>query len=109
MHWTLLRIYYFLHHPQMLHCLEAITKYRNMHAHLCLLCWRDECFTPRFFGCVIETSLITIPSFIKIRPLKLKYNSLFTALKDMHVYLGCASISAGACAGTLSINSGDQF
>ena len=34
-HWTLLSNFHFLHHPQILHCLKAIEKYRNMHAHLC--------------------------------------------------------------------------
>ena len=30
--WTLLSNFHFLHHPQILTCLEAIAKYRNMHA-----------------------------------------------------------------------------
>ena len=37
-HWTLLSNFYFLHHPQFLHRLKAITKYRNVLAHLRLLC-----------------------------------------------------------------------
>ena len=36
--WTLLSNFHFLHHPQILHCLKAITKYKNVHAHLCALC-----------------------------------------------------------------------
>ena len=31
-HRTLLSNFHFLHHPQILHCLEAIAKYRNVHA-----------------------------------------------------------------------------
>ena len=37
-HWTLLSNFNFLCHPQILHCLKAMDKYRNIHALLCALC-----------------------------------------------------------------------
>ena len=30
-HWTLLSNFNFLHHPQIMFCLKAIDKYRNVH------------------------------------------------------------------------------
>ena len=37
-HWNLLGDFHFLHHRQILDCLKAIDKYRDVHAHLCALC-----------------------------------------------------------------------
>ena len=47
-HWTLMSKFYFLHHPRIQHCLKAITKYRNVHACLCLLCLHAYTYHSQF-------------------------------------------------------------
>ena len=37
-HWTILSHFHFLHYPQIMHCLKANAKHRNMHACSCTLC-----------------------------------------------------------------------
>ena len=44
-HCILLINFYFLHHPQFLHHLKTITKYRNVHA-----CLRTLCASARTYG-----------------------------------------------------------
>ena len=66
--WTLLNNFNFLHHPQILPCLKAINKYRNVHTYLHMLCTLYVCMrvliTP--FGCILDISLLIVPSFGKI-------------------------------------------
>merc|ERR1712239_67941 len=60
-HWTLLTNFHFLHHPQFLHRLKTIAKYRNVHAHsglkflFVLACYLHE-HHPKF--CEDPTSFI---------------------------------------------------
>ena len=105
---TLLRNFYFLQHTQILYCLKAITKYRNVHEHLCAL--RSHACTHHsqmFLWCISDTSLMFIPIFInKSNLIWLKYNGLFTAPSCMHIYMRWACMCA--CPRIILINSGNQ-
>ena len=48
-HWTVLRRFGFLHHPPILHCLKAITDYREVYAHLRMLVAHACMYYSQFF------------------------------------------------------------
>ena len=82
-HWILLSNFHFLHQPHVLHCLKAITKYRNVHTHFCVVCEYMLILLPNFFWCILDTFLTILQSFKKIWVMS--YEGLFTAPSFVHV------------------------
>ena len=96
-HWTLLSNFHLLHHPQTLHCLKAITKYRNVHAYLCALRLHACIYhSQMFFGCIIDTSLMFIPNFIKIQSHSAEIYG-FVYCPNLHVHLHVLGLHERMC------------
>ena len=100
----------FLHHPKILRCWKAITKYINMLTHVYLHCVHIHVLISPIFWCIFDNSLIIEPSSIKIQlPLTEFNEGLFTAPSSVHISPRCACRHLCAWPQKLLINSGDQF
>ena len=90
LHWTHLINFYFLHHPQILYFLIAIANEEMcMHVYAYFACMHAH-ITPNFFWCIVDTSLIVIPSFIEIRCHLIEIKWFVYCPKCMHIYMLCA-------------------
>ena len=85
-HSTILSNFNFLHHSQILHCLKAITKYKNMHACLCALRSHACTYHSIYFWCILDTSSIILSSLKKIQP-NLAGISWFIYCPNLHAHL----------------------
>ena len=99
-HWTILSNFDFPHHPQIMHSLKAITKYRNMHAHCACI---HAHIVPNFFWCILETYSMFIPYFVKIW-VNLAEKLRCVTLSKLHACFHAVCIHANICRPTTIIN-----
>ena len=92
-HWTLLSSFYFLHHPQIMLCLKAITKYRNVHAHLCVLCSHAWRYCSRRAKIVVSIHWTLLSSFHFLHHPQIML-CLKAITKYRNVYAHCVRIHA---------------